>query len=120
PLLRCAALIVEGNHWPGRSARAARFSGRLSHFVSKRPIWLAEAAEPVIARSPTQLAAHQASSDVVPQAALFGTRNRDGWDTGLTILTTPGQLLPLAEATKRAMRKSSVLVVPIANAGGEK
>ena len=33
-------------HWPGRSTRAARFSGRLSHFVSNRPIWLAEAAEP--------------------------------------------------------------------------
>ena len=31
-------------HWPGRSARAARFSGQQSHFVSKRPIWLAEAA----------------------------------------------------------------------------
>src|ERR1700730_9582145 len=40
-------------HRPGRSARAARFSGRLSHFVSKRPIWLAEAAHPGIARSPT-------------------------------------------------------------------
>jgi hypothetical protein len=35
-------------HRPGRSARAARFSGRLSHFVSKRPIWLAEAADPLI------------------------------------------------------------------------
>src|SRR6516164_9302460 len=40
-------------HWPGRSARATRLSGRLSHFVSNRPIWLAEAADPVIARSPT-------------------------------------------------------------------
>src|SRR5215831_18990596 len=40
-------------HWPGRSARAARFSGRLSHFVSKRPIWLAEAAVPAIAWSLT-------------------------------------------------------------------
>jgi hypothetical protein len=40
-------------HWPGRSARATRFSGRLSHFVSKRPIWLAEAAEPAIAWWPT-------------------------------------------------------------------
>ena len=39
--------------WPDRSASAARFSGRLSHFVSKRPIWLAEAAEPAIAWSPT-------------------------------------------------------------------
>ena len=37
----------------GRSARAARFSGRLSHSVSKRPIWLAETAEPWIARPPT-------------------------------------------------------------------
>jgi hypothetical protein len=40
-------------HWPGSSASAARFSGRQSHFVSKRPIWLAEAATPVTARSPT-------------------------------------------------------------------
>jgi hypothetical protein len=36
-----------------KETHAARLSGRLSHFVSKRPIWLAEAAEPVIARSPT-------------------------------------------------------------------
>src|SRR5271170_7750740 len=46
---RCTLSI----HWPGRSARAARFSGRLSHLVSKRPIWLAEVANPLIARSPT-------------------------------------------------------------------
>ena len=37
--------------WPGRSVRAARFLGRLGHLVSNRPIWLAEAADPVIARS---------------------------------------------------------------------
>src|SRR6202045_2047219 len=41
-----------------------------------------------------QLAARQPPSDVVRQAALFGIRNRDGWDTGLTILTALGQLLP--------------------------
>jgi nitrite reductase/ring-hydroxylating ferredoxin subunit len=41
-----------------------------------------------------QLAAGQSSSDVVRQVALFGTRNRDGWDTGLTILTSLSQLLP--------------------------
>jgi nitrite reductase/ring-hydroxylating ferredoxin subunit len=41
-----------------------------------------------------QLAAGQSPSNVVRQAALFGTRNRDGWDTGLTILTALGQLLP--------------------------
>jgi len=39
-------------HWPGRSARTAMFSSWLSHFVSKRPIWLANAADPVIAQSP--------------------------------------------------------------------
>jgi nitrite reductase/ring-hydroxylating ferredoxin subunit len=40
------------------------------------------------------LAAGQSPSEVVRQAALFGTRNRDGWDAGLTILTALGQLLP--------------------------
>ena len=35
------------------------------------------------------------TSDVVRQAALFGARNRDGWGTGLTILTALGKLLPL-------------------------
>jgi nitrite reductase/ring-hydroxylating ferredoxin subunit len=34
-------------------------------------------------------------SDVVQQAALFGARNRDGWGSGLTILTALGQLQPL-------------------------
>ena len=41
-----------------------------------------------------QLAAGQLPSNVIRQAALFGTRNRDGWDTGLTILSALGQLLP--------------------------
>jgi len=41
-----------------------------------------------------QLAAGQSSSDVVRQVALFGTRNRDGWDIGFTILTALCQLLP--------------------------
>ena len=41
-----------------------------------------------------QLAAGQKPSDVLRQAALFGARNRDGWSTGLTILTALGQLLP--------------------------
>src|SRR5258708_31699412 len=40
------------------------------------------------------LGAGQEPSGVIRQAALFGTRNRDGWDTGLTILTALGQLLP--------------------------
>jgi nitrite reductase/ring-hydroxylating ferredoxin subunit len=41
-----------------------------------------------------QLAAGQSPQDVIRQVALFGTRNRDGWDTGLTILTSLSQLLP--------------------------
>lgn len=41
------------------------------------------------------LAADQLPSDVVRQAAVFGTCNRDGWSAGLSILTALGQLLPL-------------------------
>jgi nitrite reductase/ring-hydroxylating ferredoxin subunit len=41
------------------------------------------------------LVADRPPSDVVRQAALFGTRHRDGWSSGLTILTALGQLLPL-------------------------
>jgi nitrite reductase/ring-hydroxylating ferredoxin subunit len=48
-----------------------------------------------------QLAAGQPPSEVVRQAALFGTRNRDGWDTGLTILTALGQLLPVVSEDER-------------------
>src|SRR5216683_2865185 len=53
-------MILGGRRWctvpiqsPGRSARVARFSGRASHSVSKRPIWLAEAARPIGAPPPT-------------------------------------------------------------------
>ena len=42
-----------------------------------------------------QLAAGASPSEVISQAALFGAHNRDGWDTGLTILTALGRLLPL-------------------------
>jgi hypothetical protein len=41
-----------------------------------------------------QLAAGLMPAAVVRQAALFGTRNRDGWDSGLTILTALCQLFP--------------------------
>jgi nitrite reductase/ring-hydroxylating ferredoxin subunit len=41
-----------------------------------------------------QMAAGEPPSAVLRQAALFGARNRDGWDTGLTILTALGGLLP--------------------------
>jgi nitrite reductase/ring-hydroxylating ferredoxin subunit len=41
-----------------------------------------------------QLAADRPPSDVVRQAALFGVHHRDGWSSGLTILSALGQLLP--------------------------
>jgi nitrite reductase/ring-hydroxylating ferredoxin subunit len=40
-----------------------------------------------------QLTAGVPPIDIVRQAALFGARNRDGWSTGMTILTALGNLL---------------------------
>lgn len=48
-----------------------------------------------------QLSAGLTPSDVVRQTALFGTRNRDGWDSGLTILTALCQLLPFLSEEDR-------------------
>jgi nitrite reductase/ring-hydroxylating ferredoxin subunit len=42
-----------------------------------------------------QLAAGVPPIEIVRQAALFGARNRDGWDTGMTILTALGNLLAI-------------------------
>jgi nitrite reductase/ring-hydroxylating ferredoxin subunit len=42
-----------------------------------------------------QLAANVPRADIVRQATLFGTQNRDGWGVGLTILTTLANLLPM-------------------------
>lgn len=47
------------------------------------------------------LAVDQPPSDVVRQAAVFGTRNRDGWSAGLSILTALGRLLPLLPDEER-------------------
>src|SRR6188472_1095956 len=41
-----------------------------------------------------QLAANVPLADIVRQVALFGTRNRDGWGVGLTILVALANLLP--------------------------
>jgi nitrite reductase/ring-hydroxylating ferredoxin subunit len=42
-----------------------------------------------------QLGAGVPPIEIVRQAALFGARNRDGWDTGMTILTALGNLLAI-------------------------
>jgi hypothetical protein len=50
----------------------------------------------VIAKSVNgQLAADIPAANIVRQAALFGTQNRDGWGVGLTILTALANLLPM-------------------------
>ena len=53
----------------------------------------------VIAKSVHGLLAEDAApADILRQAALFGVTNRDGWSSGLTILTALGTLVPrLAE-----------------------
>jgi nitrite reductase/ring-hydroxylating ferredoxin subunit len=42
-----------------------------------------------------QLSAGVGPLDIVRQAAVFGARNRDGWGTGMTILTALGNLLAI-------------------------
>jgi nitrite reductase/ring-hydroxylating ferredoxin subunit len=42
-----------------------------------------------------QLIARVPTRDILRQAALFATRNRDGWGVGATILTALGNLLPV-------------------------
>jgi nitrite reductase/ring-hydroxylating ferredoxin subunit len=72
-----------------------RYADPVGHWRQRLEDGLAHNLNLVIAKAVEgQLAAGQSSSDVVRQVALFGTRNRDGWDTGLTILTALGQLLP--------------------------
>jgi nitrite reductase/ring-hydroxylating ferredoxin subunit len=58
----------------------------------------------VIAKAVTgQLAAGRPLSEIVRQVALFGVRNRDGWDTGLTILTALARLLPFMPEEDREL-----------------
>jgi len=82
------------------------YADRVGHWRERLADGLAHNLNLVIAKAVHgQLAAGQSPSEVIRQAALFGTRNRDGWDTGLTILNALGQLLPFlsAEETHRAL-----------------
>jgi len=71
------------------------YSDPVEHWSHRLEDGLAHNLSLVIAKAVHgQLAAGRSPVGVVGQVALFGTRNRDGWDTGLTILTALGQLLP--------------------------
>jgi nitrite reductase/ring-hydroxylating ferredoxin subunit len=49
------------------------------------------------------LACGRPAAEAVRQIALFGVRNRDGWDTGLTILTALARLLPFLSEEEREL-----------------
>jgi len=71
------------------------YGDRVEHWRARLEDGLGHNLSLVIAKAVHgQLAAGLTPSDVVRQAALFGTRNRDGWDSGLTILTALSHLLP--------------------------
>src|SRR5215469_5552189 len=70
------------------------YSDPVAHWSHRLEDGLAHNLSLVIAKAVHgQLAAGRSPVDVVGQVALFGTLNRDGWDTGLTILTALGRLL---------------------------
>jgi nitrite reductase/ring-hydroxylating ferredoxin subunit len=71
------------------------YSDPVEHWRARLENGLGHNLSLVIAKSVHgQLAAGLTPMDVVRQAALFGTRNRDGWYSGLTILTALCRLLP--------------------------
>jgi nitrite reductase/ring-hydroxylating ferredoxin subunit len=72
-----------------------------------------------------QLAAGQSPSEVVRQTALFGTRNRDGWDTGLTILhavdvlpSVVGQMAAARGAEERTAWRQPVDLIALCQRAG--
>ena len=89
----CAVELRHGEVWVkttfGHADPAAHWQQRLAD-------GLAHDLGLVIAKAVQgQLAASVAPADIVRQVALFGAQNRDGWDTGLTILTALANLLPM-------------------------
>jgi nitrite reductase/ring-hydroxylating ferredoxin subunit len=89
----CPVEIHEGEVWVkttfGHADPAAHWQRRLAD-------GLAHDLSLVIAKAVQgELAAGVPRADIVRQVALFGAENRDGWATGLTILTALANLLPL-------------------------
>jgi nitrite reductase/ring-hydroxylating ferredoxin subunit len=89
----CPVEIRDGDVWVkttfGHADPAAHWRQRLAD-------GLAHDLSLVIAKAVQgQMAAGVPRADIVRQVALFGAENRDGWATGLTILTALANLLPL-------------------------
>jgi nitrite reductase/ring-hydroxylating ferredoxin subunit len=89
--------IVDGAVWVGREAR---FRDGERHWRNRLSTGLEQNLGLVIAKAILGRRAEGASAaELIREAALFGARQRDGWDTGLTVLTALGNLAPaLAEA----------------------
>jgi hypothetical protein len=71
-------------------------SGPAAHWRQRREDGMAHYLRLVIAKAlQGQLTAGVPPLEILRQAALFGARNRDGWGTGMTILTALGSLLAI-------------------------
>jgi nitrite reductase/ring-hydroxylating ferredoxin subunit len=89
----CAVELRGGEVWFqtdfGHSDAAAYWQRRLEQGMAHNlGLVIAKAVQ-------SQLAAGVPPIEIVRQAALFGARNRDGWGTGMTILTALGNLLAI-------------------------
>ena len=88
----CPVEIRGGEVWVGRDCRHADEAG---HWRRRLGDGMAHNIGLVIAKAVLGLkAAGTDDAEIIRQAALFGARNRDGWGTGLTVLTALGNLIP--------------------------
>ena len=89
----CAVEMRDGEIWIKPDFEQ---SDPLAHWRRRLDDGMAHNLGLVIAKSVYGLHVAGASpAEIIRQAALFGAHNRDGWNTGLTILTALGNLLPL-------------------------
>jgi len=89
----CPVEVRDGEVWVKTSFAHA---DPATHWRRRLADGLAHDLSLVIAKSVQgELAANVPRADIVRQVALFGADNRDGWSTGLTILTALANLMPL-------------------------